>query len=96
MKCTKLLSKPRTGFWGMMKCTRLADLVRILSMSKSINFVSIEIHVDITVLFVRAVCMFGCLICMKVLMLLFIKLGFISRDFKVVGCQSNLYVNSGI
>ena len=23
MKCTKLLSKPRTGLWGSMKCTKL-------------------------------------------------------------------------
>ena len=60
MKCTKLLSKSRTGFWGMIKCTRLADLVRILSMTKSINFVSIKIHVDVAVLFVRVV--FACLV----------------------------------
>ena len=23
MKCTKFLSKPSTGFWGSMKCTKL-------------------------------------------------------------------------
>ena len=97
MKCTKLLSKPSTDFWGSVKCTKFVmdemyeigqflaefkyEYCRICVVSvvscKSINFVLIvkSTLMSLFWLFGLCVCVFTCLVCMKVLMLSFIKLG---------------------
>ena len=71
MKCTKLLSKPSTDFWGSVKCTKFVmdemyeigqflaefkyEYCRICVVSVVRVLVSSEIDVDVVVLVVRVV-----------------------------------------
>ena len=63
MKCTKLLSKPRTNFWWSLKCTKLVmdemhEISQFLAEFEKEYCricVTSEIHVDVVVLVVWVV-----------------------------------------
>ena len=91
MKCTKLVSKPSTDFWGSVEFTQFVmnemyeigqflefeyEYCRIYLSCKSINFV-LQAKSTLMSFFRCSGCahVFSCLVCMKVLMLSFIKLG---------------------
>ena len=91
MKCTKLVSKPSTDFWGSLKCTQFVmdemyeigqflefeyEYCRIYLSCKSINVVLLAKSTLMSLFGCSCcACVFSCLVCMKVLMLSFIKLG---------------------
>ena len=63
MKCTKLLSKPRTNFWWSLKCTKLvmdemhetSQFLAEFEKEYCRIWVTSEIHVDVVVLVVWVV-----------------------------------------
>ena len=76
MKCTKLLSKLSKNFWGLMKCTNF-----VMDEMYEIGQFLAELEYEYCGMWLFGLsvcvcmCVFSFLVCMKVLMLSFIKLG---------------------